>query len=755
MKTKIIRMLGITIIAVACSTPKTVQKDPVDYINPYLGNISHLLVPTYPTIHLPNSIMRVYPERSDFTGDLLNGLPLIVTSHRGRSAFNLSPYQGEEQNIRPVIQYSYDQEEITPYSYSVYLDDQKTQIRFAPSHQSALYEIKFSPNKPSYLIINSGAGELNWSGKAVSGFQTIGNGTNVFIYLETEILPAMTFVLKDGKLLSTAGSQEKNACIVLKFANHDTVTRVRYGVSFLSEDQARKNLGREINNYNINSLEAEGRRIWNEELVKIKVQGGSDNDKIVFYTSLYRTFERPVCISEDGNYYSALDGKVHTDKGVPFFTDDWIWDTYRAAHPLRILIEPEKENHILHSYIEMSGQMKNFWMPTFPEITGDSRRMNSNHAVASVLDAYVNGLRGFDISKAYEACKGAITEKTLAPWSGAPAGELDRFYTEHGYMPALYEKESETVPEVNKFEKRQAVAVTLGTSYDEWCLSQIAKAIGKTDDYKLFLKRSYNYRNLFNPVTHFFHPKDSHGKFILPFDYIFSGGKGARDYYDENNGWTYRWDVQHNIADLVGLMGGRADFIKNLDSLFSEPIGKSKFDFYFQFPDQTGNVGQFTMANEPSLHIPYLYNYAGEPWKTQKRIRSLLNEWFRNDLMGVPGDEDGGGMSAFVVFSKMGFYPVTPGSGTYNIGSPAFENTIIQLGNGKEFKIVAKNCSQQNKYILSAKLNGKEWNKPWFSRDDIKDGGILELVMGDIANKAWGSAPNDAPPSAETYEIPR
>lgn len=403
----------------------------------------------------------------------------------------------------------------------------------------------------------------------------------------------------------------------------------------------------------------------------------------------------------------------------------------------------------------MSGQMKNFWMPTFPEITGDSRRMNSNHAVASVLDAYVNGLRGFDISKAYEACKGAITEKTLAPWSGAPAGELDRFYTEHGYMPALYEKESETVPEVNKFEKRQAVAVTLGTSYDEWCLSQIAKAIGKTDDYKLFLKRSYNYRNLFNPVTHFFHPKDSHGKFILPFDYIFSGGKGARDYYDENNGWTYRWDVQHNIADLVGLMGGRADFIKNLDSLFSEPIGKSKFDFYFQFPDQTGNVGQFTMANEPSLHIPYLYNYAGEPWKTQKRIRSLLNEWFRNDLMGVPGDEDGGGMSAFVVFSKMGFYPVTPGSGTYNIGSPAFENTIIQLGNGKEFKIVAKNCSQQNKYILSAKLNGKEWNKPWFSRDDIKDGGILELVMGDIANKAWGSAPNDAPPSAETYEIPR
>jgi predicted alpha-1,2-mannosidase len=749
METKITLILGIALLAAGCSAPKTVQKEPVDYVNPYMGNISHLLVPTYPTIHLPNSIMRVYPERSDFTGDLLNGLPLIVTSHRGRSAFNLSPYQGEEQNIRPVIQYSYDQEEITPYFYSVYLDDQKTRIRFAPSHQSALYEIKFNSGKPAYLILNSGAGELKWNGKTVSGFQTIGNGTNVYIYLETEVQPAGTFVLREGKLISSSGSEEKNACIVLKFGNQDTLTRVRYGVSFISEDQARKNLDQEIKSYDINSLAAEGRKIWNEELGKIKVQGGSDNDKVVFYTSLYRTFERPVCISEDGSYYSALDGKVHTDNGVQFFTDDWIWDTYRAAHPLRILIEPEKENHILHSYIEMSGQMKNFWMPTFPEITGDSRRMNSNHAVAAILEAYVNGLRGFDLSKAYEACKGAITEKTLAPWSGAPAGEIDRFYQDHGYMPALHENESETVPEFNKFEKRQAVAVTLGTSYDEWCLSQIAKSLGKTDDYKLFLKRSYNYRNLFNPVTHFFHPKDSHGKFIEPFDYIFSGGKGARDYYDENNGWTYRWDVQHNIADLINLMGGKNDFIKNLDSLFSEPLGKSKFDFYFQFPDQTGNVGQFTMANEPSLHIPYLYNYAGEPWKTQKRIRSLLNEWFRNDLMGVPGDEDGGGMSAFVVFSKIGIYPVTPGSGTYNIGSPAFENTIIHLGNGKEFKIVAKNCSQQNKYILSAKLNGKEWNKPWFSHDDIKDGGTLELVMGEKANKSWGSAPDDAPPSAE------
>jgi predicted alpha-1,2-mannosidase len=379
--------------------------------------------------------------------------------------------------------------------------------------------------------------------------------------------------------------------------------------------------------------------------------------------------------------------------------------------------------------------------------------MNCNHTVAAVLDAYVKGLTGFDINKAYEACKNAITEKTLAPWSGDSAGELNNFYKEHGYIPALSENEKETIPQVNPYEKRQAVAVTLGTSYDEWCLAQIAKRIGKTDDYKIFLKASYNYRNLFNPQTHFFHPKDKDGKFIEPFNYTYSGGRGARDYYDENNGWTYRWDVQQNIADLIDLMGGRANFIKNLDSTFSLPLGESKFDFYYQFPDQTGDVGQFTMGNEPSLHIPYLYNYAGQPWKTQKRIHILLDEWFRNDLQGEPGDEDGGGMSAFVVFSKIGIYPVTPGSGTYNIGSPSFENTVIHLENGKVFKIIAKNCSQKNIYIQSAKLNGKEWNKPWFSYKAIQDGGVLELIMGKKANKGWGSDPNDVPPSSESINF--
>lgn len=211
----------------------------------------------------------------------------------------------------------------------------------------------------------------------------------------------------------------------------------------------------------------------------------------------------------------------------------------------------------------------------------------------------------------------------------------------------------------------------------------------------------------------------------------------------------YRWDVPHNVADLISLMGGDDAFVNELENMYDTPLGKSKFEFYAQIPDHTGNVGQFSMANEPSLHIPYLYNYAGQPWRTQKRIRTLLNQWFRNDLMGVPGDEDGGGMTAFVVFSQLGFYPITPGLPMYVIGSPTFEKASLKLGGGKTFDIICHNYSPKNKYIQSAKLNGTDWNKSWFTHEDLMRGGRLEFVMGDRPNKQWASDKGSVPPSFE------
>ncbi|CAK7000816.1 MAG: hypothetical protein PARBA_00013 [Parabacteroides sp.] len=733
--------------ACAQSGGKGSALDPVDYVNPYMGNISHLLVPTYPTVHLPNSMLRVYPERADFTGDLLGGLPIIVTSHRGSSAFNLSPYQGDEAGLKPVINYSYDQEKIHPYRYRVYLDNENIDVDFAPSHQSAVYAITFEKDGPAYLIFNSRNGQLQVKDNAVSGYQYVDKKTKVYLYAETDRKPLKSGVLSAENVNYDQTSVEgRNAAIALSFGNDVKTLGVRYGISFISEEQAKKNLDREIAAYNVDVVAKEAKNDWNDALSKIQVQGGSQDDKVIFYTSLYRCYERPVNLSEDGRYYSAFDGKIHEDNGRPFYTDDWIWDTYRATHPLRVLIDNEKESDIINSFLLMAEQMGTNWMPTFPEVTGDSRRMNSNHAVATVIDAYRKGVRGFNLEKAYIAAKKGIEEKTLIPWSAAPAGWLDEFYKEHGYIPALKPGEQETVPNVSIWEKRQPVAVTLGTAYDQWCLSQIAAELGKSDEADYYLRQSYNYRNLFNPETRFFHPKDKDGKFIEGIDYRYSGGLGARDYYDENNGYVYRWDVQHNIGDLVSMIGGNEVFTAALDSMFDTPLGMSKWQFYSTLPDHTGNVGQFSMANEPSLHIPYLYNYAGQPWKTQKRVRTLLNQWFRNDLMGVPGDEDGGGMSAFVVFSQMGFYPVTPGSPTYNIGSPFFTDVKVDLGNGNVFEVKANNASAENKYVQSAKLNGKVLNQPWFDHSEIASGGILELEMGPKANKEWGIA--TPPPSA-------
>lgn len=726
------------------------EKEPVDYVNPYMGNISHLLVPTFPTVQLPNSMLRVYPVRADYTADQLGGLPLIVTHHRERSAFNLAVYQGDVAAIgaRPAG-YTYDNERLTPYSFYVYLDSACVDVDYAVAPQAAAYRLGLRrKDKPSYIMLSSADGRLAVSGNAVSGWQSLDGRTRVYIHAEFEQAPVRTYVVKGGKAVPGTAAEGRGACLAIGMPGGTAQVRMRYGVSFISAEQAARNMRRDALSYDLDALKAAGRRAWNEALGRIEVVGGEEKDKEVFYTSMYRYYERQVCMSEDGRYYSATDGKIHDDGGRPYYTDDWVWDTYRAAHPLRALLEPGKEADIVNSLVTMAVQGDSLWMPTFPESTGDSRRMNSNHGTAVVADALCKGITAFDVDAAYRACIGGIYYKSLAPWSGTnPGGWLNRFYIKHGYIPSLRPGEKEWLPDVNPGERRQPIAVTLGTAYDEWCLSRIAAYLGLDGDRLKYERRALNYRNVYNPETRFFHPKDSSGRFIHPLDYAFDGGMGARDYYGENNGWVYRWDVPHSIADLISLHGGADRFNADLDQTFRQPLGRSKFEFYSMLPDHTGNVGQFSMANEPSLHIPYLYNYSGRPWMTQKRVRKLLDEWFRSDLMGLPGDEDGGGMSAFVVFSMMGIYPVTPGLPVYNIGSPVFPLVRIHLDGGRVFEIDARGASHDNKYIQSATLNGREWAKPWLTHDDVARGGRLVLQMGDTANRQWGARPEDAPPS--------
>ncbi|MBQ3610578.1 MAG: glycoside hydrolase family 92 protein, partial [Bacteroidaceae bacterium] len=304
------------------------KKECVDYVNPYIGNISHLLVPTFPTVQLPNSMLRVYPERSDYTSERVNGLPVVVTNHRERSAFNLTPYQGND--LKPVHSYTYDKEKLTPYSFEVELDDNNMGVKYALSHQSAIYNIEFrQEDKPVYVMVNTRMGAIHANAKGISGYQQLSDNTNIYLYIEPEQEPIQTGILASGKLVDTQTDAEgRNACAVWRFADGTRQVNLRYGISFISAEQAKKNLEREQKDYNVDALAETGRDIWNKALSRIQVEGGTEDEKTVLYSSYYRTFERPICMSEDGRYFSAFDGKIHEDHGVPFYTDDWIWDTY-------------------------------------------------------------------------------------------------------------------------------------------------------------------------------------------------------------------------------------------------------------------------------------------------------------------------------------------------------------------------------------------------------------------------------------------
>jgi len=737
MKHKLVS-LNLLVFFIALTSCSNSGSDPADYVNPYIGNVSHLLVPTYPTVHIPNSMLRFYPNRDNFTSNNMQGFPLNVVSHRSGKIFNLSPFNGNLVDPHENMLYTYENERITPYCYTVTLDEPDINVQFVPSEKSGLFVFSFNKDSVRAIILRtSNKGELSYENNSVSGFDTF-DEVKAYLYLEFYRTPVNVKAWeKDGWSEKTSVNGSKVALTASFDSGSDPEIKIRYGLSYISADQARKNLQNDITGWNQDVISDKARAKWNSVLSKIEVEGGTENQRCVFYTSLYRCFERMIDITEDGQYFSTWSNKVEPAGDTSFYTDDWVWDTHLALHPLQIILNPAAQDDKISSYIRMARQSG--WMPTFPTISGDNHAMNGNHSAAVILDAWNKGIRNFDLDEAYNHLKKTILYETKLPWVKDSATDLDRFYDKNGYFPALRKGDSETNPKVHSFEKRQAVAITLASSYDDWCMAMIARELGKNDDYNFFVKRSLNYRNLFNRKTGFYHPKDSAGNWIEPFDYRFDGGMGARDYYDENNGWTYIWQPYHAFDDLIKMMGGRDKFDSKLDQLFSESLGRSKWQYYSTMPDATGNVGQFVMGNEPSMHIAYLYNLAGKPWKTQKRIRMLMDTWFRNDLMGVPGDEDGGGLSAFYVFSAMGFYPITPGVPEYQIGSPLFSKVKIHLQDGRTFSIIAKNNSSTNKYIQSATLNGKELIKPEFSHKELIEGGILILEMGRKPNKLWGS----------------
>jgi predicted alpha-1,2-mannosidase len=719
-------------------------KQPVDYVDPRIGGISHLLVSTLPIVHLPNSMVRLVPdwmpESSDwFAATKINGFSLNMPAHRSHAVTTVMPTSGELQfdNDNIASNIDHDFELCTPYNYAVLLEDSNIIMEYSPTARAACFHLTTIESGMTNIIFRCREqGSLEWLDEnTICGWQ-IFRGTKQYFYAKLS-KPGEEI----GTFIDNSAGEDKliNGERIGAYARFNSTKNdkfiVKSAISFISIEQAEKNLYAEIPVWDFEKVKLDARQLWNDTLGKIEITTHDEAKKRSFYTALYRGHERMINVTEDGHYFSAYDNQVHKDER-PFYVDDWIWDTYRSTHPLRLLLFPQMEQDMVQSYVRMYEQSG--LMPTFPQINGDLKCMIGHHQASLITDTFRKGFRDFDIEKAYEGLRKNAMEGTMVPWREGPATELDKVYREKGFFPAIPPGAVETELSVDAFENRQSIAVTMDHAYDDWCLAQLAKKLGKEEDYELFSKRGKNYKNVFHPEIGFVVPKTADGEWILPFDPKFSGEFGGRQYFAEMNSWTYTWHVQHDVEGLIELMGGKEKFLERLDQLFHEDLGALKRDFLSQFPDSTGLVGQYAAGNEQSFHIPYLFNFAGAPWKTQKRIRQIMDTWFRDDVMGICGDEDGGAMSSWYAFSALGFYPVCPGSTRYQLGSPLFKKSVLHLGNGEDFVIKAENVSAINKYIQSAKINDEIWNKCWFDHDQIKAGAEIILNMGPRPNKDWG-----------------
>ena len=710
----------------------------LNYVDPSIGSVGVILEPTRPTVHLPNSMVRVFPNRKDQLDDQISNFHLTITSHRLYKVFAFMPVCGTVEADIWNKRYEYGAEELTPYYYKTSFEEYNNSIEFTPQARSGYFKLTFVEKSQHFIRMGifGGNGEINVDGKRViTGIEEFA-GMKAFFYAEVDT---------DISEIKYKNFDDKKK-LLIGFGNKPQIVSFRYGISYVSIEQAKQNLQNEIPEWNFESTKKNAFQVWDKAFSQINIEGGTEAQKRVFYTALYRSYERMVDINEYGKYYSAYDHKVHeTDE--PFLVDNWIWDNYIALEPLHMILNPDIATERIKSYIKMYEQGGS--MPSFALIFGDWPAMTGNFSAAWFSDAWFKGLRDFDLKTAYEGIKKNSLDATLIPWANGPKTVLDDFYNENGYMPGLHPGEKETVDKVSlPWERRQAVSVTIENSYSDWCIAQLASELNYKEDEKLFLSRAENYKNVFRVDKGIMWPKDKNGNWIEPYDPRFAD----RMYFTENNAFTYNWSVKHDLHGLFGLMDKKQGAEATLDQLFREDLGTSKWRFWYKQPDASGLVGQFVMGNEPRFHIPYIYNYLGSPWKTQKRIRTLLDAFFTDNYFGIPGDEDGGGMSAFVIFSMMGFFPVTPGIPVYNIGSPVFEKTSINLSNNKKFTVIAENSSKGNKYIQKAFLDGKPLSRPWFTHNDIMNGGTLKLIMGSKPNKQWGSNKEDSPPSALNYK---
>ncbi|MCG8305755.1 MAG: GH92 family glycosyl hydrolase [Cytophagales bacterium] len=659
--------------------------------------------------------------------------------------------------------YSHDEEEASPGYYAVNLKDYDIKAEMTAAERVGFHRYTFPETRDAHLVIDvthsltpgrdAYVNILNE--KQIEGYVTGDMEDNhsrpltCYFYAEFSIAFS-SYGTWNGDKVSHGLNKMTGNKGVGAFVNFSTTEGeqllIKVGISFVSIEGAKKNLEAEVPHWDFDKVRTDARNIWNEKLNKIRVKGGDEDQKTSLYTSVYHSLMFPRTFSDvDGSYYSQFDKTVHKTNGQPYYVDFSIWDTYRAQHPLLAYLEPERQNEMINTLLDMYDQggrlplyvtYKNYFMKV----------MIGDHATSIIVDSYMKGIRDYNIEKAYEAMR----KNAMEPGEKASSRTGLSYYKKLGYIPAD--------------KVRESVSVTMEYTYDDWCLAQIAKDLGKDDDYQLFSKRAGNYENLFDKSIGLMRPRKEDGswlemceenpkiirtkeghRYYSCFDPLWVGVSPNR-HYTESNAWQYLWHVPHDILGLANLMGGKKEFINKLDTLFT------------MTPDESGpeyaplysKIGQYVHGNEPVHHVGYLYNYVGEPWKTQKWINRIMKEKYLARPDGLCGNDDMGQMSAWYIFSAMGFYPVSPGQNVFVIGTPLFEESTLDLGNyynGNKFTVKANGVSSDNFYIQSATLNGETYNKTWITHNDIVKGGTLVFEMGPKPNKQWGSNPEDEPPS--------
>lgn len=703
--------------------------DFTQYVNTNIGTIGHLLQATFPSVLSPHGAAVVEPVfragmKDRFLSDKIFGF-------QAGNAVVMPVVSGAAPDyMATASSFDHDFEVAKPDHYEVLLEDSGIREKHTACHNYGVFAFSYPEEAQAWLAVYvRGCTNVKFE----DGFLYV-EGQRDFEFPMATVLQVGDTQPQIFNVTMPNGHkpeiQERAKAILLPMRSKEV--SVPFAISAMGFDSAKESFDADVAGKSYEDVLAECKAAWNALLGKVRVTGGDDARKRVFYTAVYRATSRMHNYSVGGRYI-GFDGQVHEDGGYGYHCDDGIWDTYRGMHPLQLILEPKVHRDTIESYLRMYKESG--WLPRFPRLAGNAPCMIGHHTVSILAESLIKGV-DFDLELAYEAAYKNATERTMLPWKDGEADELTKCYHENGFFPGLEEDEEEYCDRVHDFENRQSVAVTIEQAYDDWCVAQLAFALGKEEEGKYFLNRSMKYKQLYDESIGFFHPKKIDGEFTKVYNPKFCGGQGGRMYFAENNAYIYNFAAQHDVEGMVALHGGKEAMAAKLDNLFVEQYdGVLKSTFLMQYPDATGLMGQFCMGNEPSFHIPYLYNYCGQAYKTQRKIHELIDLWFTDSPLGICGDEDGGAMSAFLAFSAMGFYPVNPASGDYDLGSPIFDKVEIDLPNGKTFTVSAEGASGKAKYIQSATLNGEAMTEAKFSHEQMMLGGELKLTMGERPNK--------------------